>query len=180
MTRINVITGGQTGADRGAWLAARAARFQVGGFAPADMRDENGPIPSLIASTLEPCPNDGGYRERTILNVEISEVVICVVQNAARTPSGGTGLTWESADRIKRPRLLVDPNTKQCDVVNFLQRGGAQLVMWRDDAFRIMIAGPRASRWSDAADLAARVVRWIAEAYPQPVVTRRVTVAQRV
>ena len=61
-----IVSGGQTGVDRGALDAALAAEFPCGGWCPADRSAEDGPIPARYP--LIPLAR-GGYRERTRQNV---------------------------------------------------------------------------------------------------------------
>jgi Circularly permutated YpsA SLOG family len=59
-----IVSGGQTGVDRGALDAALAVGFACGGWCPGDRMAEDGPIPEKYP--LMPLPN-GGYRERTLV-----------------------------------------------------------------------------------------------------------------
>jgi Circularly permutated YpsA SLOG family len=70
MALKRVVSGGQTGVDRGALDAALAAKFTCGGWVTADRMAEDGIIPARYA--LIPLPN-GGYRQRTRLNVSDSD-----------------------------------------------------------------------------------------------------------
>jgi hypothetical protein len=47
MALTKIVSGGQTGVDRGALDAALAAEFPCGGWCPADGAAEDGPIPAL-------------------------------------------------------------------------------------------------------------------------------------
>jgi len=47
MALTKIVSGGQTGVDRGALDAALAAIFPCGGWCPADGAAEDGPIPAL-------------------------------------------------------------------------------------------------------------------------------------
>ena len=47
MALTKIVSGGQTGVDRGALDAALAAKFPCGGWCPADRAAEDGPIPAL-------------------------------------------------------------------------------------------------------------------------------------
>lgn len=70
MTLQKIISGGQTGADRGALDAALEARVPCGGWCPADRSAEDGSIPDRYPLTPLPV---GGYRARTLKNVEDSD-----------------------------------------------------------------------------------------------------------
>jgi hypothetical protein len=57
-----IVSGGQTGVDRGALDAALHYDFPCGGWCPPGRKAEDGPIPT--AYPLSEMPK-GGYRERT-------------------------------------------------------------------------------------------------------------------
>src|SRR5579862_7217711 len=71
-----IVTGGQTGVDRGALDAALASQFPCGGWCPADRSAEDGVIPATYP--LTPLPG-GGLRERTRQNVIDSDgtLIVC-------------------------------------------------------------------------------------------------------
>jgi hypothetical protein len=81
MALIKIISGGQTGVDRGALDAALAVKFPCGGWCPADRRAEDGSIPGRYP--LTPLPG-GGYRERTRQNVIDSDGTATVLRLADR------------------------------------------------------------------------------------------------
>ena len=67
--RIRIISGGQTGADQGALLAARALSLPSGGTAPTGWLTETGSEESLLKGFgLIECP-EPGYDARTRQNV---------------------------------------------------------------------------------------------------------------
>jgi hypothetical protein len=66
MALTKIVSGGQSGVDRGALDAALAAGFPCGGWCPADRCAEDGPIPARYPlNSLA----RGGYRERARQNV---------------------------------------------------------------------------------------------------------------
>src|SRR3546814_12294289 len=62
-----VISGGQTGADQGGLLGARAAGVRTGGTAPRDWRTEDGAAPWLAEVGLVASPRNT-YAARTRTN----------------------------------------------------------------------------------------------------------------
>jgi len=56
---LKIISGGETGSDRGALLAAGAAGLATGGWASAGWETEDGPAPWLAAWGLLECPDPG-------------------------------------------------------------------------------------------------------------------------
>jgi len=71
---MKIISGGQTGADRGALEAAKECGFETGGYAPKNYLTENGFDYSLKAFGLI----DSGlnYTQRTALNVREGDITI--------------------------------------------------------------------------------------------------------
>ena len=141
-----LITGGQTGVDRGALDAAIALGIPHGGWCPAGRRAEDGPIP--LQYELREC-NSPEYRVRTRLNVESADgtLILC-----AGDPAGGTRLTLELAIQSGRPYFKVDPqDTKSV----------ASARDWLDtQQIRVLnVAGPRESTWPGAARLAETFMR---------------------
>ena len=70
MLLTKIVSGGQTGVDRGALDAALAVGFPCGGWAPGNRMAEDGIIPKKYRLMVLP---KGGYRERTRRNVVDSD-----------------------------------------------------------------------------------------------------------
>ena len=97
-----VVSGGQTGVDRAALDAARAAGLPIGGWCPRGRRAEDGPLPE--AYPLQETPSHR-YAQRTEWNVRDSDGTLILQRGGL---SAGTLLTAGLARRIGRPLLLVD------------------------------------------------------------------------
>jgi len=98
-----IVSGGQTGADMGALIAARDLGLATGGFAPRGWLTEDGPQEALLRQFgLIECEEDG-YSARTRRNAIHSDGTFLV----GRYESGGSRLTFEFAKRLKKPLFLL-------------------------------------------------------------------------
>jgi hypothetical protein len=160
---LKIITGGQTGVDRGALIAALDNGWNVGGYMPLDGRDELGAIPLIFAAHLTKCDRPG-FAARTEANVAIAHALLIIVPDAEDPKSTpGTKKTLELAAARRLPRMVVAPTTEAVDITRWirtLSRGGLQLTFDRRSGFdakplpeidgdelRLMVAGPRESKW---------------------------------
>jgi len=143
-----IISGGQTGVDRGALDAALDADFPCGGSCPAERVAEDGAIPARYPVT--PLP-DGGYRERTLQNVLDSDGTVLICNRAL---SGGTRLTRDFCQQHARPYLVIDASLRAesaaaIEIASFVREHGIRI---------LNVAGPRASEWSQAHQFAYEVI----------------------
>src|SRR5882672_11442740 len=97
ITLKRIVSGGQTGVDRGALDAALAADFPCGGWVPGDRMAEDGVIADRYP--LMPLPN-GNYRQRTRLNVVDSSGTAILYEGSL---SSGTRLTRDLCELLERP-----------------------------------------------------------------------------
>jgi hypothetical protein len=145
-----IVSGGQTGADRGGLDAARDLGIPFGGWAPAGWRAEDGAIPvEYRASMRATLTRD--YPTRTRLNVKESDGTIVV--SFGRTLTGGSLDTWNLCEARERPRLhlvLKDP----------LPALRGLLIDWigRHRIRVLNVAGPRESKEPGIQDAARRVL----------------------
>lgn len=105
-----IISGGQTGADRGALDAAIELGIEHGGHCPAGRRAEDGRIPERFR-LIE--TESADYAVRTEKNVLGADGTLLVTRG---TPTGGSALTAALARRHDRPLLHVDL-ASGCDAV---------------------------------------------------------------
>lgn len=99
---LHVRSGGQTGVDRAALDAARAAGLPTRGWCPAGRWAEDGPIPTRYPLRETPTADPA---ERTRRNVHDADATLVL----ARGPlAGGTALTAATARALGRPLLVVD------------------------------------------------------------------------
>jgi hypothetical protein len=97
-----IVSGGQTGADRGALDAAIELGIEHGGYCPRGRRAEDGEIPARYRLTENESPE---YAARTARNVVESDGTLLVTRGA---PTGGSALTADIARQRKRPLLHID------------------------------------------------------------------------
>ena len=159
---ITLVHGGQTGVDRGAHEAAIDNRWGVAGYMPRGARDEFGKIPIAVASLLRE-HESSLYAARTEANVRNCDALLVVVQDAndpRSTP--GTAKTIDLATNRQLRRMIVDSKWDASLIAEWiwhkLMMPHAQQPLLlephartRDPApVRLMVAGPRESKWSGA------------------------------
>lgn len=97
-----LVTGGQTGVDRGALDAALAAGFACGGWCPPGRAAEDGPIHQRYPLTEMA---GGSYRERTTQNVLDSDATLVIYFGQLQ---GGTEETVLDCIKRNKPYKLID------------------------------------------------------------------------
>lgn len=138
-----IVSGGQTGVDRGALDAALALGFACGGWCPAGRRAEDGTI-----DTRYPLVElAGGYAARTRRNVADSDGTVIIHFGPLE---GGTRLTRDICKEHAKPCLEIDgelspPEPAASRIAAFV----------RQRQIRVLnVAGPRASKVPGARDYA--------------------------
>ena len=149
MVLAKIVSGGQTGVDRGALDAALQRGFPCGGWCPPGRKAEDGPISESYALVEM---SGGGYRERTIQNVVDSDGTAVLYFGEL---SGGTEQTMLHCIRQKKPYRLIDaceisPERAAVLVVEFIRENAVAT---------INVAGPRASKVPSAYAYAVDFVR---------------------
>jgi hypothetical protein len=151
MTLKKIVSGGQTGVDRGALDAALVAGFECGGWCPADRGAEDGvipdryplkPLPGAIATDADPTARQVAeqYRARTLKNVQDSDGTVILFSG---TLSGGTLLTKKLCMREKRPLIVVDSS-----LMKPLRAADAIIHFVDENRIAVLnVAGPRLSDW---------------------------------
>jgi hypothetical protein len=99
---LKIVSGGQTGVDRAALAAARAAGLPCGGWCPRGRGAEDGPIDESYPLTETPSED---YAQRTEWNVRDSDGTLVLTRGR---PSGGTAFTIATARRLRRPLFVLD------------------------------------------------------------------------
>ena len=152
-----VVHSGQTGVERGAHRAAIVAGLTVAGFMPVDERDELGPIPADVAATLTPC-FERGSRPAVRANIAIASGVLLVVPNASEAAKfTAMSAVLSAARSVHVPYLTCDPLTNVEDVAAWVGK-----LPESSGSLRLMVTGPRGTRWHTGEQTARRLVTAIA------------------
>jgi hypothetical protein len=128
-----IVSGGQTGADRGALDWAIANSIAHGGWCPAGRRAEDGVIAERYLLTET---STKAYGQRTKLNVRDSDGTLII--SLAAVLSGGSKATADYARALGRPCLhLHRGNACGATIRGFIERHRIRV---------LNVAGPRESR----------------------------------
>jgi hypothetical protein len=148
-----ILHSGQTGVERGAHHAAIAAGFRVAGFMPLDARDELGHLPEDIASCLTPF-FERGPRRAVHANIRLASGVLLVLPRAhLLAKSTGMRAIQQRAKAAAIPCFVADLESNVDDVVRWMRA-----LRETSGSTRVMVTGPRETRWSDGEKIARRFV----------------------
>jgi hypothetical protein len=141
-----IVSGGQTGVDRGALDAAIEAGIAHGGWCPRERRAEDGRIPDRYRLT-EVEAHD--YVVRTERNVVDSDATLVL---AVGQPRNGTALTCRLARQHRKPCLIVDLDRPVApeEVRTWIAAEGVRV---------LNVAGPRESSHPGVQERAAGFMR---------------------
>ena len=133
---MKIISGGQTGVDRGALDAALEAGIDCGGTCPAGRKAEDGVIPEKYPLTAF---NSTVYSNRTRQNVIDSDATLIIHFGQLQ---GGTAFTRQCCIDENKPYLVLDASMADQDdliqhILNFIRQNRIQV---------LNVAGPRASK----------------------------------
>jgi len=127
-----IISGGQTGVDRAALDVAQELGIPCGGWCPKGRRAEDGTIAARYPLTETPSEK---YPQRTEWNVRDADGTLILTRGQAQ---GGTALTIAIAERLQKPKFLIDLNQPSDpeSVRSWIEGKGISV---------LNVAGPRAS-----------------------------------
>lgn len=145
MSCQKIISGGQTGVDRGILDAALESGFPCGGWCPPGRMAADGRISEKYPLTELAT---GGYEERTMQNVKDSDGTLVIT---CPEPEGGTCLTIRAAGESGKPLMIVNPLTAEG-----LPRLADSIREWMclQEIKILNCAGPRAGEWHEGYRLA--------------------------
>lgn len=148
-----ILHSGQTGVERGAWRGAKSAGFALAGFMPLGGRDELGPIPPEIAEHLTPS-SERGPRTAVNANIAIASGVIVVVPDRERVAQyTGMSVVLAAARAAKIPWLVLDLQSDLNEAVRWVRT-----LEETSGSTRVVVTGPRETRWPAGERFAMRVV----------------------
>jgi len=139
VTTLKIVSGGQTGVDRGALAAALDGGAPCGGWCPEDRVAEDGVIPARFP--LQELQG-GTYRERTLKNVMDSDGTLIIFNKVL---TGGSKLTVNFCEQRNKPYCLIDATEFS------IRYSIKQLTNFLKDKkiLTLNVAGPRASNWEN-------------------------------
>lgn len=123
-----IVSGGQTGADRGALDGALEMDTPIGGYCPKGRRAEDGTIPDRYPLVET---ESSQYPDRTKLNISESDGT--VIFTFGQISTAGSHLTVKIANSIKKPWIHLDLDGFELTeaaqvVVDFCQKSNIQVL----------------------------------------------------
>ena len=144
-----IISGGQTGVDRGGLDAAMSLGLEHGGTCPSGRRAEDGSIPARYVMEEH---SSWGYPPRTAKNVADADATL--ILTLGKHVTAGTRLTAKIAQGSEKPWLAVNMESPQAvdKAVDWL----------RDlDIVVLNIAGPRETKFRGIQRTTAAYLRMV-------------------
>lgn len=130
-----IISGGQTGVDRGALDACLDLNFPCGGTCPKNRLAEDGIIPQIYPLTET---KERSYEFRTWRNVIDADGTLILSGTGL---AGGTLLTRDLAQMLGKPLMIFSAEDSFETVSDWIVRFNIKI---------LNIAGPRQSEWPEA------------------------------
>ena len=148
--QIKIVSGGQTGVDRGALDAALSVGVPCGGWCPEGRMADDGIIPDYYPLTVL---ESSGYRKRTKQNVQDSDATVIIYLDYI-FPNGGTELTLLECIKQRKPYLLIDGNEFS------IERAAKRIYSFyeKNNILILNIAGPKGSNLPQAHHYTQQVI----------------------
>ena len=134
--------------DRAALDACLLYNFQCGGWCPKGRKAEDGIIQDRYPLVET---DEISYETRTKMNVLDSCGTLIISPDK---PEGGTLLTFQIAKILKKPYLIIHPDSDQLSLqVN-------TIVSWMkvNSIKTLNVAGPRSSEWDEGYSLSIQII----------------------
>lgn len=144
MLIAKIVSGGQTGADRGALEAALEHGLDYGGWLPKGRKCEDGPLDAKFDRMTEMKSAD--YLKRTERNVVDSDATVVFCHGE---PSGGTKRTVGFCEKHSKPYWVFDLDRRDPDAPPAVDLDDElEYLCWRcrKDSIVLNVAGPRESK----------------------------------
>jgi hypothetical protein len=153
MRTIKIISGGQTGADRGGLDAAIEKGVDHGGWCPKGRYAEDGTISEKYQLTET---TDFGYLTRTKRNVAESDATVVFTFGPART---GSRKTIDFAKELKKPHLHVNLFQTSNEVA------AEKVIDWLSKTFKddiiLNVAGSRESTREGIGEITKEIIKLV-------------------
>ena len=149
-----IISGGQTGVDRGALSASLDSDFPCGGYCPQGRLAEDGVIPPQYPLIELPTKE---YLSRTIKNLQITDGTVIIYFDYLE---GGTKKTLLHCIEESKPYKLIDATVVSVEL-------SSKLILDFCDRYQIKllnVAGPRRSKSPLAFDYTYRSIKGVISA----------------
>ena len=156
MNISKIVSGGQTGVDRGALEAAVNARFPYGGMIPKGRLSEDGTVPAKYESMVESETED--YRFRTRWNAEHSDATL--ILSFAEELEGGTQRTRQYCMNVRKPFFIDNPSNPKMDGKRIAVFKWLEEVSHKNGEKPLVlnVAGPRESKSPGIAEASEKYV----------------------
>ena len=161
MSIAKIVSGGQTGVDRGALAAALKLGCPYGGMIPNGRKAEDGIVPLEFTAMTESESDD--YRFRTRWNAEHSDATL--ILSFSPTLEGGTQRTRQYCMNARKPYFVDNPSSPA------IIKGAPKVTGWLDKVCKknggapivLNIAGPRESKSQGIAEATEEYVSRLIE-----------------
>lgn len=142
---MKIISGAQTGVDRGALDAALELNVPCGGTVPKGRLAEDGPVPERYPMTENDSKDYGVRTERNVIDADATLIL------AGAKLSGGTRFTHELALRHKKPVAVVNIDSAGA-------AGAVRRFIEIQKPGVLNVAGPRESKRPGIAERTKRIL----------------------
>lgn len=154
-----IVSGAQTGADRGGLDAALAKGVPIGGWVPKGRKAEDGVIPEKYIGLVE--MTNASYKKRTEQNVIDSDATLILTLNIEGAITGGTKKTAEFARLHDKPCVFV---VVSLDVINPTHLGMTLRFLAENQVRVLNVAGPRESKQPGIQEAARKFMEAVIDA----------------